>query len=55
MWLGRGDDGLATLALLDGKGTKRLVLQVAADGRTTISALDAQGNVVKHLLDVNAP
>ena len=53
IWLGRGDDGVATLALLDGKGAKRLVMQVAADGSTQISALDAHGAVVKELLAVD--
>lgn len=50
VWLGRGEDGVATLALLDGKGRKRLLLQVAADGTTHVSALDAEGAVVRDLL-----
>ncbi|MGH9363501.1 MAG: hypothetical protein ACRD2T_16445 [Thermoanaerobaculia bacterium] len=50
IWLGRGDDGAAALALLDGKGKKRLLMQVAADGETRFSVLDANGNAVKELL-----
>jgi hypothetical protein len=50
IWLGRGSDGAATLALLDGEGRKRLVMQVAADGSTHVSALDADGAVVRELL-----
>lgn len=50
IWLGRGDDGTATLALLDGQGRKRLLLQVAADGSTRVTALDASGKVAKDLL-----
>jgi hypothetical protein len=50
IWLGRGEDGTATLALLDGQGRKRLLLQVAQDGTTTITALDAEGKVARDLL-----
>lgn len=50
IWLGRGDDGAASLALLDGKGRKRIVLRVAEDGMSTISVLDATGKTVKELL-----
>ncbi len=50
VWLGRGDDGAATLALLDGQGRKRLLLQVAADGAAKVVALDADGKMTKDLL-----
>lgn len=53
--LGRGNEGIATLALLDGQGKERLVLQVSAEGRTTISALDANGKVTKTLLSTETP
>lgn len=49
IWLGRAEDGAATLALLDGQGRKRLLIQVAADGSTKIAALDADGKIVKDL------
>ena len=50
IWLGRGEDGTATLALLDGKGKKRLLMTVAADGKTALSVLDEKGNTVRDLL-----
>jgi hypothetical protein len=55
VWLGRGDDGAATLALLDGKGKKRLVFQVAANGATSVTALDAEGKIVRDLLAPESP
>lgn len=50
IWLGRRDDGAATLALLDGAGKKRIVLSVAENGESRISVLDATGKTVKQLL-----
>jgi len=50
IWLGRGDDGAATLALLDGAGHQRIVMQVAEDGTPRISVLDAAGNTIKQLI-----
>lgn len=50
IWLGRRDDGTATLALLDGAGNKRIVMSVAEDGKSQISVLDATGKTVKEFL-----
>jgi hypothetical protein len=50
IWLGRGDDGAATLALLDGAGRKRIVMGVAEDGTSRISVLDESGKTVRELL-----
>jgi len=50
VWLGRGDDGVATLALMDAAGRKRLLMQVDAEGAANVSVLDADGNVVRSLL-----
>lgn len=50
IWLGRGDDGAATLALLDGGGNKRIVMKVEENGESKISVLDATGKTVKELL-----
>lgn len=50
IWLGRGDDGAASLALLDGAGHKRIVMKVAENGESQISVLDATGKTVKELL-----
>lgn len=50
IWLGRGNNGAATLALLDGAGHKRIVMSVAENGESKISILDATGKTVKQLL-----
>lgn len=50
IWLGRGEDGIATLALMDANGNKRLLMQVEADGQARFSVLDAEGNVIRSLL-----
>jgi hypothetical protein len=50
IWLGREDDGVATLALRDGEGRKRIVMSVAEDGTSKISVLDADGKTLKELL-----
>lgn len=50
IWLGRGDDGAASLALLDGDGNRRIVMKVAEDGESRISVLDANGKTVRELL-----
>jgi hypothetical protein len=55
IWLGHGKDGAATLALHDAAGHKRLIMQVAADGKTRITVLDANGKPVKELLPGGTP
>ncbi len=50
IWLGRDDEGAASLALLDGAGNKRIVMKVAESGESRISVLDAAGSTVKELL-----
>ena len=55
IWLGRGEDGIATLALLDGQGKKRLVMQVSPDGKAAISALDSKGKVIQSILNTDTP
>jgi hypothetical protein len=54
IWLGRGKDGIATLALMDGSGKKRLLMQVTEDGTARFSLLDADGKVVQELLPASA-
>jgi hypothetical protein len=49
VWVGRGDDGAATLALMDGHGKKRLLLRVEADGASSLSFLDADGKITESL------
>ena len=50
IWLGRGEDGIATLALMDADGNKRLLMQVEPDGQVKFSVLDAEGNVIQNVL-----
>jgi hypothetical protein len=50
IWVGRKDDGAAVVSLMDAKGKKRIVMQVAADGTPTLDFLDADGQVVRRLI-----
>ena len=47
VWVGRTDEGLASVSLMDAKGRKRLSLQVTADGSPSIAFHDAAGAVVQ--------
>ena len=47
VWVGRTADGEATLALMDARGRRRIVLAVGADGDSQIEFLDASGRVVR--------
>lgn len=47
VWVGRNDDGTASVSLMDAKGRKRLLLQVASDGSPSISFFDANGGLVQ--------
>jgi hypothetical protein len=46
VWVGRDDNGAATVALMDAKGKKRISMEVAADGTPRLVFLDANGKVV---------
>jgi hypothetical protein len=50
IWAGRKDDGTATIALMDGNGRKRLLLEVPENGSPRISFLDADGKVLSELV-----
>ena len=50
IWVGRKDDGTATVALMDGNGRKRLVMEVPESGTAKISFLDANGKVLSQLV-----
>lgn len=50
VWIGRGDDGAATLALMDANGRKRIVMEVKPDGTPGLSFLDSSGKVVNQIL-----
>jgi hypothetical protein len=49
VWVGRGEDGTATVNLMDAIGRKRLVLEVKADGTPSLYFLDASGKVTSQL------
>lgn len=49
IWVGRTDDGDASIALMDANGRKRIVLQVTKDGASSLVFLDEKGSVVKKL------
>jgi hypothetical protein len=53
IWVGRKDDGAAVVSLMDAKGKKRIVMQVAADGAASLDFLDAEGHVVRRFLPGN--
>jgi len=50
IWVGNGEDGAATVALMDIQGRKRIVMEVKADGESSLAFLDANGQVLKRLL-----
>jgi hypothetical protein len=50
IWVGRGKDGAAVVALMDDKGRKRISIEVAADGTPRLSFLDASGKVIHDLV-----
>ncbi|HEY6488921.1 MAG: hypothetical protein WCC26_10550 [Terracidiphilus sp.] len=49
VWIGRTDDGNASIALMDATGKKRILMQVTDQGAPSISFLDAQGRVTRRL------
>ncbi|MGB6430638.1 MAG: hypothetical protein WBF06_08630 [Candidatus Acidiferrales bacterium] len=49
VWVGRGADGTATLALMDGQGRKRILMEVPADGTPRLTFLDANGKVLSQV------
>ncbi|MGH8214792.1 MAG: hypothetical protein ACREPZ_03755 [Rhodanobacteraceae bacterium] len=55
IWVGRDGKGDATVALMDAKGRKRILLDVAADGTSRMSFLDANGKVIDRFPATNKP
>lgn len=55
IWVGREADGMATIALMDGNGRKRLLLEVPEDGAARISFLDENGKVLSRLAPSSSP
>ena len=50
IWVGRTDDGTASIALMDANGRKRILMQVTDQGVPSLSFLDEKGLVVRRLL-----
>ena len=55
VWVGNGDDGAATVALMDSQGRRRIVLEVKADGASSLVFLDANGKVLNRMLPAGSP
>jgi hypothetical protein len=53
IWVGRRDDNASVVALMDSQGKKRIVMQVAADGTSSLDFLDAEGHILKRLVPEN--
>jgi len=49
LFIGHDKEGVASVALMDRNGRKRILLQVTPDGTPSISFLDADGKVVNQL------
>jgi hypothetical protein len=50
VWVGNTDDGAATVALMDAQGRRRIVMEVKADGSSSLTFLDADGKTLNRLL-----
>jgi hypothetical protein len=50
VWVGRTDDGTASVSLMGADGKKRIVMQVTADGKPSLTFLDDKGQVIQHLI-----
>lgn len=50
IWVGRTEDGTASVSLMDGHGKKRIVMQVTDQGVPSLSILDENGRVIRELL-----
>jgi hypothetical protein len=55
VWVGNTDDGAATVALMDTQGRRRVVMEVKADGSSSLTFLDADGKVLNQLLPSGVP
>lgn len=49
IWVGHRENGVATIALMDSQGRKRLVMEVPENGAARISFLDENGKVLSEL------
>lgn len=49
VWVGRDDEGTASVALMDVNGKKRMLMEVKPDGTPSLTFLDANGKVTSRL------
>jgi hypothetical protein len=49
VWVGREDDGAASVALMDGRGRKRILIKVSGTGTPEIAFLDEASTVVRSI------
>jgi len=54
IWVGRRRDGVAVVSLMDGKGRKRISMEVTEDGTPRLAFLDAEGKVTDQILPAKA-
>jgi hypothetical protein len=50
VWVGRTDDGTASVSLMGADGKKRIVMQVTADGKPSLTFLSDKGDVIQRLI-----
>lgn len=54
IWVGRGEDGASTVALMDAAGRKRLVMKVPAEGAPSLTFLDENGKEMRQVVPAPA-
>jgi hypothetical protein len=52
IWVGRRDDGIASVSLMDARGKRRIALEVAASGEPSLKFFDETGKTVQTLAPV---
>jgi hypothetical protein len=52
IWVGRRDDGIASVSLMDADGKRRIALEVAASGEPSLRFFDETGRTVQTLAPV---
>jgi hypothetical protein len=52
VWVGRTDDGTASVSLMGADGKKRIVMQVTADGKPSLTFFSDKGDVIQRLIPV---
>lgn len=55
IWVGRTEDGVASVSLMDPNGKKRIVMQVGADGTPSLVFLDNKGQTIQQLVPTVKP